>query len=199
MINGHSKKRAGARATAPRLRKKKSRKLSATSRPPIEDVISGAKVQGEGPEATIQTEQSSRRRGGRPSSYRPEFAHIARALCCRGATDYELAEEFGVTTVTIWRWGARNEEFCNALKEGKDAFDDRVERSLAQRAIGTPTTRKRFSTFRAGSFVPRRSSTCRRIQGPRSCGCLTAALICGGTSARWRTRGQVAGRARLPK
>ena len=36
----------------------------------------------------------------------------------------------------IWRWRAKHEEFCNAVKAGKEAFDDRVERSLAQRAIG---------------------------------------------------------------
>jgi hypothetical protein len=51
-------------------------------------------------------------------------------------TDLELAEEFGVTTVTIWRWQSSHEEFCKALREGKEAFDDRVERSLAMRAIG---------------------------------------------------------------
>jgi hypothetical protein len=84
----------------------------------------------------IQPEQSSRGRGGRPSSYRPEFAHFARGLCWRGATDCDLAEAFDVTTVTIWRWRAKHEQFCNAVKAGKDAFDDRVERSLAQRAIG---------------------------------------------------------------
>ena len=30
----------------------------------------------------------------------------------------------------------KHEEFCNAVKAGKEAFDDRVERSLAQRATG---------------------------------------------------------------
>jgi len=74
--------------------------------------------------------------GGRPTDYRPEFAAVARALCKRGATDYELAQEFGVTTSTIWRWTVAHEEFCSALKENKEAFDDRAERSLAQRAVG---------------------------------------------------------------
>src|SRR5687768_16705323 len=106
MTNGHSKERAGRRATAPRTRKYKVSKLSAPRRRSVEDVVAGA-------ELPRDEQQSSRRRGGRPSSYRPEFAHIARALCCRGATDYELAEEFDVTTVTIWRWSAKHEEFCN--------------------------------------------------------------------------------------
>ena len=73
---------------------------------------------------------------GRPTKYRPEFAAVALALCKRGATDFELAQEFGVATSTIWRWQVSREDFCSALREGKDAFDDRVERALAQRAIG---------------------------------------------------------------
>jgi hypothetical protein len=53
-----------------------------------------------------------------------------------GATDADLAEAFGVQTVTIWRWSTANPEFCSALKVEKGEFDDRVERSLAQRAVG---------------------------------------------------------------
>lgn len=73
---------------------------------------------------------------GRPPKYRKEFARIAGALCRRGATDLELAEEFDVTTVTIWRWTVQHEEFCSAVKVAKNSFDDRIERSLAQRAVG---------------------------------------------------------------
>lgn len=73
---------------------------------------------------------------GRPSSYRPEFAEQAVKLCQLGATDAELADFFKVTTVTIWRWQSAHPEFCNALKRGKDAADERVERSLYARATG---------------------------------------------------------------
>lgn len=73
---------------------------------------------------------------GRPSKYKPEFARIAAALCKRGATDFELAEEFEVSTVTIWRWTVQHEDFCNAVVVGKNAYDDRIERALAQRASG---------------------------------------------------------------
>lgn len=82
---------------------------------------------------------------GRPPKYKPEFAAVAKALCARGATDAELAAEFGVTTVTIWRWTSKFEAFCNALKVEKGAYDDRIERSLAQRAMGyTYNTEKLF-------------------------------------------------------
>jgi hypothetical protein len=47
-----------------------------------------------------------------------------------------LADFFSVTTVTIWRWQSAHEAFCNALKRGKDAADERVERSLYARATG---------------------------------------------------------------
>ncbi len=73
---------------------------------------------------------------GRPSSYKPEFAQQAAKLCALGATDAELADFFQVTTVTIWRWQSVHEEFLNALKRGKDAADERVERSLYARATG---------------------------------------------------------------
>lgn len=73
---------------------------------------------------------------GRPTDYRPEFAEQAAKLCELGATDYELADFFGVSTVTIYRWKNTREEFCNAVKVGKEKADDRVERALYNRAVG---------------------------------------------------------------
>jgi hypothetical protein len=74
--------------------------------------------------------------GGRPTDYREEFAAQAQKLCEIGATDLELAEFFEVDVRTIYRWKHNHDEFCQALKVGKDALDDRVERSLYQRAVG---------------------------------------------------------------
>lgn len=54
----------------------------------------------------------------------------------RGATDAELAEILEVNTSTIWRWQIEHEEFCNALRAGKEMADQRVERCLYQRAVG---------------------------------------------------------------
>jgi len=73
---------------------------------------------------------------GRPTDYRAEYAAIARAMCKMGATDYELAMELDVTTDTIWRWRSKYPDFSDALSEGKDAWDNRAERSLAMRAVG---------------------------------------------------------------
>jgi hypothetical protein len=76
------------------------------------------------------------RKPGRPTEYKPEYAEQARKLCQLGATDRELADFFNVEAPTIWRWAHRYDEFCSALKAGKDACDDRVERSLYNRAVG---------------------------------------------------------------
>jgi hypothetical protein len=87
----------------------------------------------EGIEAETISELSGR---GRPTDYLPQYATVARKMCSMGATDADLAEAFGVTTVTIWNWQATHPDFFNALKVQKGEFDDRIERSLAQRAVG---------------------------------------------------------------
>lgn len=73
---------------------------------------------------------------GRPSSYKPEYADQARKLCELGATDYELAQFFDVDTATIYRWRNTKEDFCEAVTCGKDKADERVARSLFNRAVG---------------------------------------------------------------
>lgn len=82
------------------------------------------------------TDQKLKHPGGRPTKYKPEYAEIAKELCARGATDPELAEHFKVTLSTVSLWKVQHEEFSDALKVSKSIMDDRVERSLAQRALG---------------------------------------------------------------
>jgi methyl coenzyme M reductase gamma subunit len=72
----------------------------------------------------------------RPSEYKPEYAAVARKLCTLGATDVELADFLGCSDRTIYRWQAQFPEFARAMKAGKEAADDRVERSLYHRATG---------------------------------------------------------------
>lgn len=73
---------------------------------------------------------------GRPSDYRDEFAAQAKEQCERGATDQELADFFGVSVRTLYRWKHTKPDFCQAINAGKAPADDRVERSLFERAIG---------------------------------------------------------------
>lgn len=73
---------------------------------------------------------------GRKSAYRPEFAEQAAKLCELGATDVELADFFEVSITTVNNWKSQFPEFFAALKAGKDAADDRIERSLYAKATG---------------------------------------------------------------
>ena len=73
---------------------------------------------------------------GRPSKYSDEYAVQAAKLCALGATDDQIADFFEVDVRTIYRWKHDHEEFCQALKAGKAEADERVERSLYQRAVG---------------------------------------------------------------
>ena len=73
---------------------------------------------------------------GRPTEYRVEYIARAKEMCALGATDAELAEEFGVSVTTLYNWRAKHPEFLEALKLPKEQADQRVERSLFERATG---------------------------------------------------------------
>lgn len=70
------------------------------------------------------------------TTYDPKYAPIAVKLCQLGATDRDLADAFDVSQNTIDRWKVRHPEFLEALTLGKDPANNRVERSLYQRANG---------------------------------------------------------------
>lgn len=72
----------------------------------------------------------------RPTKFKPEFIAQAEKLCRLGATDIEVADFLEVDVRTLYRWKGEHEEFCQALKAGKDVSDERVERSLFARATG---------------------------------------------------------------
>lgn len=76
-------------------------------------------------------------KGGRPSSFNESFIPIAEKMCSLGATDADLADAFGVSTVTIQNWQSKYPEFKTAIALGKaEVFDPKVERALAQLALG---------------------------------------------------------------
>ena len=47
-----------------------------------------------------------------------------------------MADFFNVDVRTIYRWKVVHDDFCQAMKAGKEFCDERVERSLYQRAVG---------------------------------------------------------------
>lgn len=73
---------------------------------------------------------------GRPTKYKKAFVGQAAKLCQLGATDQEVADFLEIEVRTLYRWKHDHDEFCQALIVGKDKADDRVERSLFQRAVG---------------------------------------------------------------
>jgi len=75
-------------------------------------------------------------KSGRPTKYKPEFAKQVVPLCEHGFTDQELADFFEVNIATLYRWKAAHPEFREAIKSAGEIADDRVERSLYQKAIG---------------------------------------------------------------
>jgi len=86
--------------------------------------------------------------GSRPSLYKPEFAKAAAKMCELGATDGEIAEAFNVSIRTIHAWKHEHEEFSASLKAGKTQADDRVERSLYQKATGYEVTEEQAVKLR---------------------------------------------------
>ena len=71
------------------------------------------------------------------SAYNEKY-HVdwAWSLALKGATDEEIAEAFHISVRTLHRWKKTHPELLTALEEGKDVADDKVKRSLYQRAVG---------------------------------------------------------------
>jgi hypothetical protein len=77
-----------------------------------------------------------KRRPGRPSKYKPEFAERVTDYCLLGATNQELAGIFKVRDTTIPEWIDRYPEFAEAIKKGREIADANVAKALYRRAIG---------------------------------------------------------------
>lgn len=75
-------------------------------------------------------------RGEIDSAHRVEFLDELRQLALGGATDYEIAEHFKVSFVTLNLWRRNDEGVRNALAVAKEIADKRVEASLYQKATG---------------------------------------------------------------
>ena len=74
--------------------------------------------------------------GGRPTTYRPENADIARQACMLGATNEALAGRFEVCRRTIDNWIATIPDFSNAVQQGREVADESVVSALFARATG---------------------------------------------------------------
>ena len=64
-----------------------------------------------------------------------EFCEQARKLCLLGALDRDLAENFGVSERTLYRWKREDPVFAAAIKAGKAYADGEVAEALHSRAV----------------------------------------------------------------
>ena len=75
-------------------------------------------------------------KGGRPTSYKKEFAEQAYKFCLLGATDSQLAEFFEVAESTINLWKKNYLEFSESVTRGKTIADANVAEAFYKRATG---------------------------------------------------------------
>ncbi|MDA1371703.1 MAG: helix-turn-helix domain-containing protein [Proteobacteria bacterium] len=96
----------------------------------------------------LSIKSDDNRSGGRPSSYRKEYADQARKLCLLlSAEDKHLAVIFDVSERTVNRWKKAHPEFCQSIREGKLIADMNVAASLYNRAVGMFIKKTHFSSY----------------------------------------------------
>lgn len=79
---------------------------------------------------------ATKKKMGRPSKYKDDYAVQAEKLCKLGATDAEMAEFFEVDEKTINTWKQEYPEFLQSIKKGKMIADAEVASKLFHRATG---------------------------------------------------------------
>lgn len=84
----------------------------------------------------ITPEEIAAKISAKISKFKPEYVPIAHRMAQMGMVDEEMAEVFGVSIRTLYRWSAAYPEFRQALVCGKEAPDDRVAAALFHRAVG---------------------------------------------------------------
>lgn len=78
----------------------------------------------------------SKKKRGRPSLYKPEYAKQAKELALLGLIDEEMAGVFGISVSKFNEWKKQHPEFMESLKEGKVFADVKVSQALFRRACG---------------------------------------------------------------
>lgn len=76
------------------------------------------------------------RKKGRPSKFDTLDLKQVEKVARRGWTDADMADFFGVTERTWNNWKVAHDTFFQSLKEWRAEADERVERSLYERATG---------------------------------------------------------------
>jgi hypothetical protein len=94
-------------------------------------------------------------RRGSPDRFDPAtMLKTAKLVCRGGATMSELAEALNIGSATLYRWLNTYPELREAVNIGVDAFNPRVERALAERAIGGFVTLREGYRNERGTWIP---------------------------------------------
>ena len=78
----------------------------------------------------------SPRKVGRPSKYPEIDLGMIRKLAELGMTNEEIAYILGIAPSTIYEYQKEHPEFSESLKKGKAVADEKITRSLYERALG---------------------------------------------------------------
>lgn len=92
---------------------------------------------------------------GKPTKYDPDIHpdHV-KALAIDGLTNEEIAKKLGIATSTLQEWINKYPDLSEAIKEGKEPADSKVEMSLYKRALGyTYTERKVIDLSDGGTRI----------------------------------------------
>jgi len=136
--------------------------------------------------------KKSNRPVGRPSKFKSKFARQMAVAARLGGTDEQMAEMLGVSVDSIMRWKQKHPGFCEALKLGKDEADDRVERSLFERATGYSHPDVHISNFQGDITV----TPITKHYAPDATSCIF--WLKNRRPAEWRERSELTGKDGTP-
>ncbi len=78
----------------------------------------------------------TKNKGGRPTKYEGLDLEQVEVLAREGWTDSQMAAFFGVAESTWHLWKTKHTKFSESLRSWKEFADEKVERSLYERACG---------------------------------------------------------------
>jgi len=81
-----------------------------------------------------------------PGKYREWFPDLVRWMARSGLTSLEVARELKISKQTLYVWRAKYPDLADAMDDGRDLADARVEDSLFQRARGISWEEKTFES-----------------------------------------------------
>ena len=97
---------------------------------------------------------STRKKSGTKPKYNPLYhPQIVYWMANAGLTDEQIAKEFKIVRKTLHNWRRRYPDFDVAMARGNEGPDDRVEKSLFQRAVGYSYPEDHIMQYQGKSVV----------------------------------------------